>query len=412
MLTLHGSEEPRRGSALRELGIIPDGALLIGNGKIEEVGPSRRVENLAPARDAFEIDASGKVVMPGFVDSHTHLVYGVPWLKEYENRAAQLGGDVFERTSLRASVQAVHTVSARRLEWRAQTTVAGMVRHGTTTLEAKSGYGLDQSGEVKILRVLAALDGQPLDVFATLLAALDIQGEYRRNTWDYLSWFSTTLMPKVRHRRLASFVDVITDGGGLTLEQAERYLEIARELGFLIKVHADQFRRTGSVPLAVRVGAVSVDHLDHSSPEDIDMVARSGTIATLLPGAAFHLGHGRYPPARALIDAGAAVALASNLNPETCPTYNMQMILSLACTQMHMTPAEAISAATVNGAHALRCAGRAGSFEPGKQADVLVMNASDYREIPYHFGVNAVAMTIKRGVAIYDEGKVHWGRQR
>ncbi len=405
LLTLHGPREPRRGSALRELGIIPDGALLVRNGIIEEVGPTRRVENLALARGAREIDAAGKVVMPGFVDSHTHLAFGVPWLEDYEARIAGVN-PLDAMSGWRAGAHAVRTMSARRLEAHCRAALDCMARHGTTTVEAKSGLGGDPEVDLKVLRVLARLDGAPLSVVTTCMAVAPLlaSGNGRPAAPDADRF--TPVLAKAARRRLARFADVFVDAGEEGAEAARSYLRAAARLGLQLKVHADQFGLTGGVALAVAVGAASADHLVYTGPGEIAALARSNTVATLLPGSSFHLGCGPYAPARALVDAGAAVALASNFSPNTSPTCNMQMVLSLACARMRLTPAEAISAATINGAHALRRAASCGSLEVGKSGDLVVLNVADYREIPYWFGVNAVHMTVKRGAVIYREGRV------
>ena len=410
LITLRGSVGPRRGTALRELGIIQDGAVLIEGGTIVTLGPSRRVENLSAARGAIEIDASGKVVAPGFVDSHTHLVCGPPRLADYDMR---LGGASYAEIAeagggILSSVRAVRETPIRKLVMQARRSLAGFIRHGTTTLEAKSGYGLDDSGERKTLRAIRALDGKPLDLAPTYLGAHVVPPEWRGRDDAYIDWVCSYLMPKLRHRNLARFADVYCDQGAFTVAQARRYLEAARALGFGLKIHAGQFSSTGGVALAVELGAASADHLDYAGDDDIRALATSTTVATLLPGAVFHLGLERYAPARKMIDAGAAVALATDFNPGTSPTYSMQMILSLACSQMRMTPAEAFTAATINGAHAIRSAAHSGSLEAGKNADLVMFNVPDYREIPYHFGVNLVAMTIKRGQVLYREGDVEW----
>jgi len=407
LLTMRGPSEPRRGSALRDLGIIQDGAVLIRDGVITEAGSTRRVENLAQSRDAVEIDATGRVVMPGFVDSHTHLVFGPPRLDDYEMRIAarsyheiaEAGGGIL------SSVSAVRELSSRTLESRGRQCLRWFTRHGTTTVEAKTGYGLDRTGEMKTLRVLAALDGKPLDVIPTYLGAHALPPEFAGRPEAYVDWVCAEMLPVIRRRRLARFVDIYCDRGAFGLEDARRYLRVARELGFALKVHADQFFHTGAVRLAVELGAASVDHLEHSGEDDIAALAQSSTVATLLPGSVFHLGLNRYPPARTLIERGAAVALATDFNPGSSPTCSMPMATSLACTQMRMTPAEAIAAATINGAWAAGCADRAGSLETGKQADLLVLDASDYRDIPYYFGVNLVAMTMKKGVILYRQAE-------
>jgi imidazolonepropionase len=408
LLTLRGSGESRRGAALRDLGLIQDGAVLIRDGIILEAGSTRRIENLAIARNADEIDATRRVVMPGFVDSHTHLVCGPPRLLDYSMR---LGGADYHQIAaegggIRSSVKAVRDTPVRSLERQARDLAGQFVRHGTTTVEAKTGYGLDQRGEWKTLRVLAALNGKPLDVVPTYLGAHVVPPEYEGRAGDYIDWMTGVMLPRIRRHKLARFVDVYCDKGAFHLDEARRYLEAAKAMGFSLKIHAEQFTHSGATRLAVELGAASADHLDHVIAGDIAALAQSETIATLLPGAVFHLGLNHHAPAREMIDRGVAVALATDFNPGTSPTCNMQMIVSLACTQMRMTPAEAISAATINGAHALCAANTAGSIEPGKSADLILLDASDYREVPYRFGVNLVAMTMKKGAIVYTRGEV------
>jgi imidazolonepropionase len=402
LLTLRGDGGPRRGPALADLGLVPKGAVLIKDGAILDAGPQRRIEKLPAAKGAQEIDASGRVVMPGFVDSHTHVIFGRPRLVDYEMR---LAGATYKEIAaagggILSSMEAVRSLPAARLEAQGRAFLAAMARHGTTTLEAKSGYGLDEAGELKTLRVLRSLSAEPLDIVPTYLGAHVTPPEYRGNASRYIDWMGAEVMPKIRRRKLARFVDVYCDVSAFTLNQSRRHLENARRLGFGLKIHAEQFSRTGAALLAVELQAASADHLEQAGDQEIRALAASNTMATLLPGSVFHLGLRGYPPARALIDAGAAVALATDFNPGTSPTYSMQMALSLACTEMRMSPAEAIAAATINGAHAILCADRVGSLEPGKQADLLVLNVSDYRELPYYFGVNNVYLTMKRGVLL------------
>jgi len=283
-----------------------------------------------------------------------------------------------------------------------------LIRHGTTTLEAKAGTPGDEVGGLKLLRALAALNQRPLDVIPTCLVGGLIPLEYRGKPDDYLHWMCSQFLPKIRRRRLARFVDVMCAPDGFTLSQAGRCLEAAKKVGFRVKVHAEQASHDGGAQLAVDHGAVSADHLTYASEDDIGRLAASSTVATLLPGGIIHSAADRLPPARALIDAGAAVALATGLSPAAPSPLNMQMVVALACSCLDMTPAEALAAATINGAHALGLAERVGSLEAGKQADLLVLDVPDYREMPYHFGGNLVAMTLKRGEVLCREGEVRW----
>jgi imidazolonepropionase len=409
LLTLRGSADPRRGAALQDLGIIRDGGLLIEDGRIVEVGSNHRIENLVPARKATEIDATGHVVMPGFVDCHAHLVWGIPPPDEYEARG--IGGVIRDAVSgPESGVQALHNTSVKRLESRARHFLNAMIRHGTTALEAKSGYGLDERGELKILRVHARLDRAPLDVASTFLTPRSIPPAYANDPAGYISWVCSTLLPAIRRRTAARFAGLRCGQRAFHPDLTRRYLEGARALGFQLKIHAGQHPTIDAVRLAVEVGAASVDRPHDAGPADVDLLAHSNTMAVLLPGDALQpgaqIGIGPCAPARRLIDAGAAVALGTNFNPGASSTCSMPAIVSLACTHLGMSPAEAICAATFNAACAIGRGESAGSLEVGKPADLIVLNASDYREIACHFGVNLVNRTVKRGVTIYQEGKV------
>jgi imidazolonepropionase len=397
---------------MRELGIITDGAVLIVNGIIAQAGPSRRVENLAEAKGAIEINATGRVVMPGFVDSHTHLIAGASRPDSYHPqkaaaKASGFPGDVLGGELLTA-VRAVRGMTARSLEFQARKIVEGCIRHGTTTLEAKSGYGLDETTELRILRVLAGLNQRPIQVVPTYLGAYVTPPEFERRCDDYIEWMCSEMMPKIKRRKLAEFADVRCGPDGFDLAQSSKYLQAAKRLGFIPKVHAEGTCHSDSIRMAVGLQAASVDGLNCASEEDAAILARSSTIATLMPGSTFQGLHDRYPPARMLLDHGAAVALASGFHHVASPSYNMQTVLALACSAMKMSPAEAITAATINGAYAVCRAARVGSLQFGKEADLIMLAVPDYREIPYYFGVNLVAMTMRRGEIVYKEADVSW----
>ena len=368
------------------------------------MGLSRRVENLALVRRSQELDATGHVVMPGFVDCHAHLVRGVVWMDDREAGMAGAADQPARGTD--STIQGLRNASAKRLEARARQFANAMARHGTTTLEAKSGHGLDARGELKILRVQAKLNRAPLDIASTFLTPRSIPAPHAGDPAGYLAWMCAELLPAIRRRALARFAGLRCGEGGFNMEESRLYLETARGLGFQLKIHASRCTAAAAVRLAVEVHAASVEHLHHAEPADVELLARSNIMAVLLPGDAFDHGSGPCAPARHLIDGGAALALGSNFNPGARSTYSMAAIVALACAHLGMTPAEAICAATFNAACAVGSGAVAGSLEVGKPADLIVLNASDYREIPLHFGVNLVNRTVKHGVTIYQEGKV------
>jgi imidazolonepropionase len=391
LLTLRGPRRPRCGLELNELNIICDGALLISDGVVVEVGPTRRVENLAAARGAVEISAAGRVVMPGFVDSHTHLVFPLAGADDHD---------------LQASAAAVRAATGKRLAKRVRGYLNAMARHGTTTVEAKTGCGPDESAETKLLRVLKSFHNDPLDIVPTFLfrpPAADVCGEPQAHA--AAEWVMAELLPKLRRRRLMRFADFVWEEDPARQAICVRYLETAARLGLSCKMHAERAGAAALEALAAAHPLTSVDHLEEARAEDAAALLRCGGIATLSPTASFHAG-ARYAPARELIDAGVPVALASNFNPLHTPTLNMQTVVALACLHMRMTPAEAIGGATINGAYAAGCAARAGSLEPGKAADLVILNASDYREMAHPLGMNLVHLTMKRGAFIYQEGEV------
>ena len=403
LLTLAGPV-PRRGRALADPGLIRDGAVLVRDDRIAAVGNRRKIERLAEARRARKLDVGGRVVLPGFVDSHTHLIFPASRADEYEQRIA---GATYEQIARRgggilSTVRKLRGATPSKLNQQALASLRLFAAHGTTTVEAKSGYGLDAASELKILELLRELrNAQPLDIVSTFLGAHVVPPEFRRRPDAYVDWLVRQLIPAVTFAGLAQFCDVFCDRGAFSIAQARRVLTAGRACGLEPRLHAEQLARTGAARLAVELDAASADHLEKINRGDIRALAESNVVATLLPGCCFHLGLAHYPPARALIEAGAIVGLATDFNPGTSPTLNMQMILSLGCTQMRMTPAEALAAATINPAYSLRRHERVGSIEVGKSADLAVFDLADYREIPYYFGVNHCWLTLKRGEVIY-----------
>jgi imidazolonepropionase len=406
MLTLRG-RGPRRGKFLSNLGIIKDGALLIVDGRIAAVGTRAKIEALPETREAEKLDVGGRVVLPGFVDSHTHLIHAASRAEEYELKIAGASYEEIARKGggILNSVKKLRAATSEALKKRALAALRSFAAHGTTTVEAKSGYGLDVTSELKILGLHQELNReQPLGIVSTFLGAHVVPEEYR-GTPDgpqrYVALLIKRLIPEVAERKLAEFCDVFCDRGAFSRGQSEQILEAGLRHGLKPRLHAEQLTRTGAAQLAVELGAASCDHLEQVNPADIRALAKSKTVATLLPGCDFHWGLKQYAPARALIDAGAIVGLATDYNPGTSPTLSMPMVLSLACTQLRMTPAEGIAAATINGAYALRREKEIGSLEVGKLADIGVFEVEDYREIPYYFGVNKCWMTVRKGEIVY-----------
>jgi imidazolonepropionase len=406
LLTLRGGA-PRRGNSLSKLGIVKDGAVLVREGRIAAAGTRAQVEDRKEARGAEKLDVGGRVVLPGFVDSHTHLIHAASRAEEYE---LKIQGASYEEIARRGggilnSVKKLRAASSEALKARARAVLEEFASFGTTTVEAKSGYGLDLASELRILSLQRELNGeQPLEIVSTFLGAHTVPAEFRGKPAGperYITLLLEQMLPEVANEGLAEFCDVFCDRGAFTREQSRRILSEGKQLGLQPRVHAEQLSRTGATQLAVELGAASCDHLEHVNAADIRALAKSQTVATLLPGCDFHLGWKRYAPARKLIEAGAVVALATDYNPGTSPTVSMPMILSLACTQLRMTPAEAIAAATLNAAFALRRDKRIGSLETGKQADLAVFEVEDYREIPYYFGMQRCWMTVKSGEIIY-----------
>lgn len=403
LLTLAGS--PQRGGDLGRLEIIPDGAVLIRDGKIAAVGTSRELRHAYPVEEA--LDAGGQVVMPGFVDPHTHAIWAGDRAAEFEMRLQgktyleilAAGGGILStvRSTRQASIQELVAETRPRLRT--------MLAHGTTTAEVKTGYGLETESELRLLRALKVLQEEgPLDLSVTFLGAHAIAPEFKGDPDAYTAKLCNEMLPAVRRwwdenqpNQPLPFVDVFCETGAFSLEQSRRILQAARDLGFPLKIHADEFDNLGGAGLAAQLGAVSADHLVKTSPEEITLLAGSGTVAVALPCTPFGLAEAHYTPARAILEAGGLLALATDLNPGTAWCGDMQFAIALACRYLRLTPAQAIAAATINAAAALGRADQIGSIEVGKQADLLILKVPDYRHLGYRFGPNLVDRVIKRG---------------
>jgi imidazolonepropionase len=414
LLTLRStSDSPRRGASLSELGIIRDAAVLCLGGKIVSVGATKdalRDPWLKKNRKrVVEIDCGGRVVLPGFVDSHTHPVFTQPRLVDFEKR---ISGASYEEIAaagggIRSSIEGVRKASKAALAQEVSAALADFARHGTTTVEAKSGYGLSLDSELKSLEAIRlAAREWPGTVISTFLGAHVTPPEYRGRSQEYVDLVCNEMIPAVAKRKLARFVDVFCDRGAFSATETEQIFAAAREQNLAVRGHAGQLSETRLSPL-LRYDPASFDHMDHVNDADLSALAGSNAVATLVPGANYFLGLAEYPNARRLIESGVAVALATDYNPGSSPTLSMPMAMSLACTHMKMSPAEAIAAATINGAWALRLAARKGSVEAGKDADLAVFDVRDYREIPYWFGVNRCVLTIANGMVSggLDSGK-------
>jgi len=415
LLTIPAHDQgPQRGERLGDLAIIADGALAVSNGSIVDLGPT--ADLAAKYQAAQTIDAGGRVVMPGFVDPHTHVVFAGDRASEFERRIA--GATYLEIMNagggIMSTVRATRAASLDELIAQTRARLDHMLAHGTTTAEAKTGYGLETRAELKMLDAIHQLDAEhSIDLVPTFLGAHAIPAEYQGRADEYTDLVVNEMLPAIAEFgmrnaelnpnsefRIPNFVDVFCEDGAFTLAQTRRILEKAKALGFALKIHVDEFAPLGGTRLGVELGAISVDHVVTTPMEEIELLGKSSTIAVSLPGTPFGLAHQAYTPAKAILAAGGALALATDLNPGTTWNESMQFSVALACRYLKLTQAQALAAATVNAAHAIGRGGSIGSLEIGKQADVLIMDVSDYRSIGYRYGTNLVRRVIKRGQVI------------
>jgi len=400
VVTLAGPARPRVGPELRELGIVAKGGMLVQDGRIEKVGNTDEIEVLIDA-DTTVVDARGQVLMPGFVDAHTHPVFSGTRVEEFEERA--LGATYQEIAARGGGIQ--YTVNATRatyeeiLAYEAWRYTDWFLRSGTTTIEAKSGYGLTLEDELKILRVIKRLDeSTQLRYVPTFLGAHSVPPEYRARREQYVSLIVDEMLPAIAQEKLAEYCDVFCEEKVFTTDEAWKILSAARCHGMGLRIHADQLSLSGGAQLAAEIGTVTADHLEHTDAEGIAALKRANVQPVLLPGSVYALGSTHYPAAREMIDAGLAVVLATDFNPGSSPTPSIPMILSLAATHMKMTPAEAITATTINAAYSLNRGHEIGSLEPGKIADFVIHACHDYRELAYFFGIEHASQVFCGGI--------------
>ena len=405
LVTLAGSPRPRVGAAMRELGIIADGAMLVRDGLIERVGARAEIEALL-SDDCLVVDAQRRVVLPGFVDAHTHPVFAGTRADEFELRAlgksyqeiAAAGGGIKStvRQTRAASEDDLVEVGKRYAQW--------FLRCGTTTVEAKSGYGLSVADELKMLRAIRRLNAETLLRYVpTFLGAHTVPTEFAGRSNAYVDLVVNEMLPHVAQEQLAEYCDVFCEAGAFSVDESRRILSTAQQLGLKLRVHADQLSLNGGAALAAGLGAVTADHLEHADAAGIAALREANVQPVLLPASVLMIGASRYPDARAMIEAGLAVVVATDFNPGSSPVASMLFVLTLACTQMKMTPAEAITAATTNAAYSLNRGAEIGSLEPGKRADFVIHDCRDYRELAYFAGLEHPAAVYANGQCVWEK---------
>jgi imidazolonepropionase len=399
LVTLAGPKRPRIREQMRELAIVRDGGMLIEDGRVVAIGPSNEIGKSMPA-GADVIDARGMVVLPGFVDAHTHPVFAGDRVDEFEMRAR---GATYEEIAesgggIRSTVRKTRAASEDELLGQARRRASWFLGGGTTTVEAKSGYGLTVDDELKMLRVIRRLNAEtPIEFVPTFLGAHAVPEEFRNAPEQYTALVIHKMLPRVAEEQLAESCDIFCERGYFDITDSERILRVAQDQGLRLRMHVDQLTNSGGAFLAARLKAATADHLEQANAAEIAALAEAKVQPVLLPASVYSLGKTRYPPAREMIEAGLAVVLATDFNPGSSPTPSIPMVLSLASTQMKMTPAESVAAATINAGYSLNRGDQIGSLEPGKRANFVVYDCADYREIAYYFGVSLVSSVYVSG---------------
>jgi imidazolonepropionase len=404
LVTLTGPKRPRVGPELSELGIIRDGGMLVRDGEIQRVGPSDEIEK--NVGEAEIVDARGRVVLPGFVDAHTHLVFAGNRLEDFERRSR---GEAYEQIAkagggIWSTVEKTRAASEPSLLAQAKKHANWFLRCGTTTVEAKSGYGLTVEDELKILRVLRRLKEEVrLEIVPTFLGAHAVPRKLSPD--EYLGIVATEMLPRVTAEKLAEFCDVFCERGYFDIDQSRRILSAAKNAGLSLRGHVDQLTNSGGAKLMAELGATTADHLEQTDEQGIAALKKANVQPVLLPGSVYALGSSRYPRAREMIEAGLAVVLATDFNPGSSPTPSMPMVLSLACTQMKMSPAEAITASTLNAAYSITRGDKVGSLEAGKSANFVIYDCQEYRELAYWFGLPQTYAVYVRGDGVLNNSR-------
>lgn len=402
LITLGGPPRARSGKELGDLGIISDGGLLAADGRITHVGRTREIEKLCQ-RNTEVVDAGGCAVLPGFVDAHTHLVFAGNRLEDFESRAR---GETYQQIAKRGggiqtTVQATRATTEDDLFALAKKRASWFLRNGTTTIEAKSGYGLTLKDELKILRVIRRVGAEtPLETVPTFLGAHAFPPEFRENHAGYISLIIDEMLPAIAQEKVAEYCDIFCEQNYFDVEDSGRILTSAKQLRLKLRMHVDQLTNGGGAKLAAELGAITADHLEQTAADGISALAKAGVQPVLLPGSVYALGSKKYPDARRMIDAGLAVVLATDFNPGSSPSTSMPMMLSLAVTQMRMSPTEAIIAATINAAASLDRVDTIGSLEQGKLANFVIYDCDDYRELAYWFGISLIRDVFVQGVRV------------